>query len=698
MPTYYSLFASTVFLSSFLLFQVQPLIGKHILPWYGGSSAVWVTALLFFMVALALGYVYALWLSRYKILTQAILHLLFIILVVVQTIYHAKFWPSGITPNLESLATISDPTWSVFVTLAVAIGLPFVLLSSTSSLLQLWYNRLSGQEPFALYSISNIGSLLGLLSYPVLFEPLLATYAQGDWWTFGLALYLGLLCSIIFTLIYDDCSASVKAGKTIPVNVIEEGVGYRKFFIWTGLASIPVAVLLAGTTFMTTAIAPIPLLWVGPLALYLGSFIWTFRERTQPLKLEFNEGIVIVLGLGALVLSSFGVMPVFVTITVIHLALFSIFHWCHEYLYSIKPEAKNLTVFYVALSIGGVVGSLLIKISSLYLLVLPIELSIILSGSVVFILYRWYKSVPDFLPPKLKKHAAKYAMALATLTCLVGVNQVYNFEHNSQGQARNFFGYKAIINYERNGVMVQSMQHGMTNHGFQVMRDGVLQIETSSYYGTTSGMGKAISYLRSSREEGISVAVIGLGAGSLAAYCREGDQFTFMEIDPQVISLTRKYFTYLESCPSAKVITGDGRLTMQKIKETNPDTRYDIIVLDAYADDMIPVHLMTKEAFALYKELLTADGVIAIHISSRYLNLLPVTAFLAEENTFAARHWFDRKPQSPTYVPSHWVLLAQSEEVFAGTEFSETNTFSDYKERVKWTDTYSAILPVIKHW
>lgn len=698
MFTYYSLFASTIFLSSFLLFQVQPLIGKHILPWYGGSSAVWVTALFFFMVALALGYIYALWLSRLKVLTQAIVHLLFIVLVVVQTIFHAKFWPSGITPNLESLSAIADPTWSVFVTLAVAIGLPFVLLSSTSSLLQLWYNRLSGQEPFALYSISNIGSLLGLLSYPILFEPLLSTYVQGDWWTFGLAIYLGLLSSIIFTLIYDNCRPLANALKTVTVRVSGTGVSLRQFFVWTGIASIPVATLLAGTTFMTTAIAPVPLLWVGPLALYLGSFIWTFRERTQPLQLEFNEGVVIAFGLGAVVLSSFGVTPVFVTIIIIHLSLFSIFHWCHEYLYSTKPEAENLTVFYVALSIGGVLGSLLIKISSLYILVLPIELSIILTGSILFILYRWYKSAPVFLPPKLKKNVEIYAMALAALLCLVGINQVYTFEQDSQGQARNFFGYKAIIDYEHKGEKVQSMQHGMTNHGFQVIRDGVLQVEPSSYYGTTSGMGKAISYLRGSRDGGIKVAVIGLGAGSLAAHCKPGDEFTFVEIDPQVISLTQKYFTYLQSCPSAKVVLGDGRLIMENLKEDKPDTRYDMIVLDAYADDMMPVHLMTKEAFALYKNMLKEDGVIAINISSRYLDLMPVTAYLSEENNLAARHWFDRKPQSLTSVASYWVLFAQSEEVFSGEEFAEVQTFGDYKPRVKWTDTYSAILPVIKLW
>lgn len=698
MFTYYSLFATTIFLSSFLLFQVQPLIGKHILPWYGGSSAVWVTALFFFMVALALGYVYALVLSRLRIFTQAVIHFLFVLLVVVQTIYHAKFWPSGITPNLESLSAIADPTWSVFITLAVAIGLPFVLLSSTSSLLQLWYNRLSGKEPFALYSVSNVGSLLGLLSYPILFEPLLSTYVQGDWWTFGLAIYLGLLSAIIFTLIYDNYLASVKYGETIPVKVAREIFDYRRFIIWTSVASIPVAALLAGTTFMTTAIAPIPLLWVGPLALYLGSFIWTFRKRTQPLQLEFNEGIVIALGLGAVVLSSFGVTPVFVTIFIIHLALFSIFHWCHEYLYSIKPEAENLTTFYVALSIGGVFGSLVIKISSLYILVLPFELSIILSGSILFILYRWYKSVPDFLPPRLKKSAKKYTIALAILICLVSINQVYVFEKDSQGQARNFFGYKAIINYEQNGVKVQSMQHGMTNHGFQVIRDGKLQIEPSSYYGTTSGMGKAISYLRRSRDEGIKVAVIGLGAGSLAAHCKEGDELTFVEIDPQVISLTQKYFTYLESCPVAEVVLGDGRLVMENVKATNPEIRYDAIVLDAYADDMMPVHLMTREAFALYKSLLKEDGIIAINISSRYLDLLPVTVFLAEENKLAARHRYDEKPVTPTYVPSYWVVFAKSEEVLSSIDFTEIQTFNDYKPRVKWTDTYSAILPVIKLW
>ncbi len=260
----YGIFAVTIFLSSFLLFQVQPLLGKHILPWFGGSSAVWVSAMLFFMVALAVGYIYAMFLSRLKLWYQVIVHIGVIIISVILIKSHLALWSSAITPDLSDLAlNFSDPVLAVFKTLLITIGLPFALLSSTSSLLQVWYGNLSGKEPFSLYSISNVGSLLGLLSYPLFFERFFSTHTQGEWWTYGFITYVGLLLLIIYILLILKKPTVNK----VVVNDFEPAPSTKQFLIWTGIASVPVMTMLAGTTFMTSSIAPVPFLWVGPLAL-----------------------------------------------------------------------------------------------------------------------------------------------------------------------------------------------------------------------------------------------------------------------------------------------------------------------------------------------------------------------------------------------------------------------------------------------
>ena len=396
----YSIFAVTIFLSSFLLFQVQPLLGKHILPWFGGSSAVWVSAMLFFMVALAVGYIYAMYLSRLKLWYQVIVHIGVIIVSVVLIKSHTALWSSAITPEFADLTlNFSDPVLAVFKTLLITVGLPFALLSSTSSLLQVWYANLSGKEPFSLYSISNIGSLLGLLSYPLFFERYFSTHTQGEWWTYGFITYIGLLLLIIYILLILKKPTVNK----VPVQSVESAPSSKQFLIWTGIASVPVMTMLAGTTFMTSSIAPVPFLWVGPLALYLISFIITFRNGAR-WPLWVNEILVLLLACLTVVsvLLVATKVNILLLVVIVHITLFAIYHWCHEYLYALRPKAEYLTNFYVALSIGGILGSLLIKFSTSYILVLPMELLAILVLSITFIAYRLFKA-KDFYTPAHNK-------------------------------------------------------------------------------------------------------------------------------------------------------------------------------------------------------------------------------------------------------------------------------------------------------
>lgn len=688
----YGIFAVTIFLSSFLLFQVQPLLGKHILPWFGGSSAVWVSAMLFFMVALAVGYIYAMYLSRLKLWYQVIVHIGVIIISVILIKSHLTLWSSAITPDLSDLAlNFSDPVLAVFKTLLVTIGLPFALLSSTSSLLQVWYGNLSGKEPFSLYSISNVGSLLGLLSYPLFFERFFSTHTQGEWWTYGFITYVGLLLLIIYILLILKKPTVNK----VVINDLEPAPSTKQFLIWTGIASVPVMTMLAGTTFMTSSIAPVPFLWVGPLALYLISFIITFRSGAR-LPLWVNELLVLLFALLTILLivvlsTSANVVLLMI---MMHLTLFTIYHWCHEYLYALRPKAEHLTSFYVALSIGGIVGSLLIKLSTSYILVLPIELLVILVLSVAFIAYNFFTNKAQSHSILSQKQTRSLVTAVLILVLVAGGMYINKFEKNAFDQERNFFGYKAVVETVVEGERGRTLQHGMTNHGYQIYLDNEPQILPVSYYGSSAGVGKAFSYLRSRNLEKPKVAIAGLGSGGLLAYCQPEDEFTIFEIDPDVYTLAKENFTYLKHCPKAEVIISDARLAFADINKNNQEI-YNLIILDAYADDMMPIHLLTVEAMKTYKDLLVEDGVIAVNISSRYLDLLPVLGALADTNNLSVRYLFDKKPAAYG-VSSVWVLLAKDEDIFAHETFSGLSDFSQVEKRVLWTDTYSALLPIVR--
>lgn len=691
MPRYYTLFACTVFLSSFLLFQVQPLIGKHILPWYGGSSAVWMTALLFFMVALAVGYGYVFWLARLRLPLQVVIHSGMVLLTVGSVWWHTRTWSSGITPSPSDALFALDPTLSVLLTLTVAIGLPFILLSATSSLLQVWYAELCLEEdPSSLYSISNVGSLLGLLSYPFVVEPLLSTAAQGFWWTVGFALYVGLLLSIGWRMYEGEHALRAATGET-------EKVSLRRFLTWLLVASVPVIALLSGTTFMTTTIAPIPLLWVGPLMLYLISFVWSFRATRTPPHHQLYEGAVFVTACIAIACAWSGVVPVAASVLAVHAVLIALFHWCHEYLYDTRPTPAALPLFYVALSLGGIFGSVVVKISSLWIFVLPIEFTVLLISAIVVILFRWFPVLPPFFPARVRQHFRFIIVGLGALVIGMSATHIMLRQYYVVDQARNFFGYKAIVELPKGGVERRSLQHGLTDHGFQRIVAGEPVIEAVSYYATSSGIGRVFAYLDDAKPEARDVAIIGLGTGGLSAYCRPGDTYTFIEIDPQVITMAQESFTYLDACAGARVIEADGRLALAAQSESEERPQYDVIVLDAYADDMIPVHIMTIDAISQYKKLLAPNGIIAINISSRYLNLAPATVGLAVANDLALRHIYDEKPVSPHAHPSQWVVLSTSPEVFLHPAFSTAATLSP-ESALYWTDTYSALLPTIKLW
>ena len=683
MPVY-PLFALTTFLSSFLLFLVQPLLGKYILPWYGGSSAVWITAMLFFMVALAVGYLYALFLTRLTVWYQVAVHLIGVVLVGALVWRHTALWSSAITPPVDVFLAISgSATVSVFLLLALVIGLPFVLLSTTSTLLQYWYGRLSDKEPFALYGISNIGSLLGLLGYPFFLEPFFSIEKQGTFFGFGFFAYLLVLLVVLVVV-----ARGVRKEEVLP----QARLPLRRFALVTVLAAVPVATMLAGTSHMTSTVAPVPFLWVGPLALYLLSFVVTFRNGIRP-PMFINEAFLVLAGLCTVILLlRSATFPALVTIVLTHFLVFAVYHWCHERLYLMRPETAHLPMFYVALSLGGILGSVAIKAST-YILPYPVEMLLIVFVCVAIVFLGWWQA-PSGQIFRLTQEKTRFVVInLALLLVISGAIYADRMTDSRSFATRNFFGFKSIYNEGKaDGVVYRSLTHGLTNHGYQVFLNNEPQILPVSYYGPTGGVGRAFASLQSQRES-IDVAVAGLGGGGLAAYCREGDSFTFLEIDPAVVEMAYEHFTYLANCPNHTVELTDARLALTN-KEREGKT-YDLIVLDAYADDMMPIHLMTSEALALYTKLLKPGGIMAVHISSRYLALRPVLETSASQLGLAFRHHFEAETKSPYTVPSEWVLLAMTEETFLNPNFADLALPINDRE-VLWNDSYSSLVPVVR--
>jgi hypothetical protein len=690
----YVLYAATVFVSSFLLFAVQPLLGKHITPWFGGTASVWITAMAFFMVVLALGYLYALALSLCSRAVAVTVHVSILLLSGAVLLVHAGNWPSAITPLLEHVpvSVTERPVMAVWLTLTLAVGVPFLLLSSTSSLLQYWYGATTGREPFSLYAVSNAGSLLGLLAYPALLEPFLSTHGQGAVWSVGFALYGVLLVGVAAQAI----RARDAPGAVVPAPAAQTVAPppVTRMLAWAVLAAVPVATMLTATSYVSGYIVSMPFLWIIPLSLYLTSFIVSFRSGPR-LPHSVAYAFSAVFATAALVVLVTNQTVVLFTLVVAFVALFAVCHPCHETLYRLRPAALHLPRFYLALSLGGILGSTLVLVSSLYWLPVPIEFSLLVAVAAVV------SSYFVIFASTYTRALARYRPRLlfSSLALLIGGSLgvlLYKGTIDVIAVERNFFGYKAVRERAEGDLGSRRMLvHGTTDHGYEFRGAGLEGIPFA-YHGATSGVAKAFAALRPNDGVRLRVAVAGLGSGVLAGLCRSGDRFDFFEIDPEVITLAKQYFTFLGRCAGAEVQLGDARLALQRQYDDGVRRRYDLIVLDAYADDMMPIHLMTAEAFAVYKELLADDGLLALHISSRYLDLGGVAAGLARANGLIGRYHFDTDPPAQARA-SNWTLFAKREELFLAPPLAGLPPLADFEPRF-WTDTYSALLPVVKLW
>jgi spermidine synthase/MFS family permease len=669
------LYASTIFLSAFLLFQIQPMIAKMILPWFGGSAAVWITAMLFFQVALLGGYLYAHWSIRsLKPKTQAAVHVLLLA---------ASLVLLPISPSLAwKPAGTEEPILRILGLLAFSIGLPYFLLSTTSPLIQAWYSRTyQAALPYRLFALSNFASLLGLLAYPVLVERTVTLRQQSIGWSTFYAVFVGL--GIIAAFASRQATGIChEAKEREPEDAACRPPRMREQVFWILLAACASTLLLAVTNHLTQNVASIPFLWVLPLGLYLFTFILTFDFEMLYRRKIFIWLLSLALGGMAYGLAHWNshtnlrlVIPVFCA------GLFVCCMFCHGELVKRKPAPRYLTSFYLMLSIGGALGGLLVGLIAPKVLPGYFELPIALIACAILMLivieYRsWRFTI-----------AVGFAVTVGVI--LAADAYVTSYKSASLVMVRNFYGGLRVQEYEKGTIdETRMLVHGTVDHGMQFTAPD-RQREHITYYGPESGVGLAINALRHSS---LRVGVIGLGAGSLASYARPGDVFRFYEINPLVEKIARINFTYLSDCRGkTETIMGDGRLSLER----EPNQQYDLLVIDAFSGDAIPVHLITKQAMELYFRHLKPTGILALHITNTHLDLEPIVDSLSRALGKEAILIENERDEENKVYSSNWALVSSqpitSPKIIEAAE--ELETRPDLRV---WTDDYSNLFQILK--
>jgi SAM-dependent methyltransferase len=666
-------YAATIFLSSFLLFLVQPLIARLILPWFGGSAAVWTTCMLFFQALLLAGYAYAHFLEK-KLpqgKLQPLVHtVLLIAAVAMLPISPSEAWkPAG----------EDEPISRILMLLGASVGLPYFLVASTSPLLQAWFARARpGENPYRLFAISNLASLIALVGYPFVLEPFLTAGEQVRLWSW-LFVAFAVLCAVV-------------AWRT-PRNEVRESeattepVRGQQIALWLALSATGSVLLLAVTNHLTQNVAAVPLLWLAPLTLYLLTFIIAFEGRNW-YRPEYLWPLVLVwlAGMAWLLVDEEYHFDLPMQLAMFLPGLFLGCLFCHGELYRLRPAPQHLTKFYLIVSAGGALGGLLVAVVAPLALDAYYELGI---GMTVLALLA-----------ALRFSQLGRAQGLASLAVLMGVAACaaydgFHYHRDVRVSERGFYGVLRVKEYGSPGehAHLRRLVHGAIMHGEQYMSDDRRRFITT-YYQETSGIGVAIT---SRGNPPIRVGVIGLGTGTIAAYGRRGDVYRFYDIDPRVIKLAKSEFTFLgDSAARIEVALGDARLALER----EPPQNFDVLAVDAFSSDAIPVHLITKEALGVYLRHVKSDGIVAFHVSNRFLNLIPVVARLAKEHGAYAVLVNDDPDDEDDSLrsKSDWVLVSRDPAalkreaiVKGGAEQAE-----DRPGWRTWTDDYSNLIQILK--
>ena len=699
--------AATAALSAWLIFQVQPMVAKRILPWFGGGTAVWTTVMLFFQAALFFGYLYAhlatKWFTprRQVHLHVALLAAAAMLAAIVGVLPSDEWRPSG----------SGSPALHILVMLAAAVGLPYLSLSATAPLTQVWFARIHpGRSPYRLYALSNAGSLAALLSYPFIVEPNLGVSAQGVSWS-TLFVAFALLCGWSALASVRSRNAA-RASSTVdalddPTSndpfaaTPDDGLPPSKLqrFFWIALPTTASAALLAITTYLCQDVPSMPLLWIAPMVVYLLSFILTFdSDRWYRRDVWFSIGA---LASFAAVISWLQKSAVSLpTMLGVHLTLLAaICMVCHGELVRRRPAASRLTAFYLSIAAGGAIGGLLVGIVAPLLLsdYYELQLSILATWGLALLAIVTDPASPYFDGGRRERYAGTLGMValFAVLFICMGINVVKLREGVVQ-RARNFYGVLTVRHMEQNSPdEFVELSNGRTTHGGQFISEMNRRVPMW-YYHADSGVG--ILMRETAGKSPRRVGVIGLGVGTLAAYAEPGETFRFYDINPQVLDWSVNFFKYLGQAndrgASIELIEGDARIAL----ENDPPQNFDVLVLDAFNGDSIPAHLLTLEAFELYlKHLKQPGGFLAIHVSSVHLDLVPVVKAAAEKFNLHGAIIEVPPDDTPATAGCTWVLLSR-----------EPNPFVDLDDAiplgegrgavpsVTWTDDFSSLLDVLR--
>jgi hypothetical protein len=757
--SYTNRIAVTVFIGAFLLFQVQLLVGKYLLPWFGGTPSVWTACLLFFQVLLLGGYSYSHFVAmRLATAKQRNLHAGLLVFSLLVLFLLSFVWPSPITPGSAwKPRPDGNPTVLILRFLLASVGLPFFLLSSTGPLLQHWFSqRNPAVSPYRLYSLSNLGSLLGLLCYPFLVEPNLHLRTQAWVWSFSYLLFVALCVSVApwsSSIVSSAANPSERCAQETTLPPTRS----RQIF-WVGLAACGSAMLLAVTNVVCQEVAASPFLWVFPLCLYLITFILCFEYPGLYRRGPFHLFFFLTAASTCTLLLRSAVAPLVPELLLFFSVMFACCMVVHGEIACTRPHPRYLTRFYLCISIGGAIGGIFVSIIAP--LVFPslweFPITILATGGLALLAVRWdseswwFRSLPwmplalsavvlcliplagpafgwksILLPPLwywilagvviiaaavlyriASQHQAQSlsrfisrATAVAAL-CVIAMGFLWEARErllDTVARSRNFYGVLAVVKDSSPAGDFLFLRDHMTDHGMQYTNPALARVP-AGYYGANSG----ISILfRDHPSRPIRVGVAGLGIGTLAAFSRPGDYFRFYEINPDVVRLAQgsgAYFTFLRDSPgTVEVVLGDARLSLEREATQGELQKFDLLVLDAFSGDAIPVHLLTREAFSLYrKHLRSEDSIIAVHITNRNLDLRLVLAGIARELRLSSVRIY--RPWLGGYsAQTDWVLLSENPGslrlpgiVEAGRSVSVTN------HGQVWTDDYSNLLQYLK--
>ena len=681
------LFSLVSLMGAFLLFQIQPMISKFILPWFGGSPSVWTMCMLFFQVMLFGGYSYAHFLSKRTSRSQAIIHGVLLL---------TAAWQLPVVPN-EALKPdgSGDPSWQIFLLLLSTVGLPYFVLSATSPLVQTWYGRVfPGRVPYRLYALSNIGSLGALLSYPVLIETRWDVVAQASIWSVAYAVFAVLMvaCAVVE---WRRGSLLERGGAAVPPVLAAAGPppGLGRRLLWVALPAFASVMLLSTTNHVCQDVAVIPFLWVVPLALYLLSFIICFDQPRWYARTVWGVLAMIALFLSAgwedlpwVDARDFGIVA---EIAVNFLAMFFVCMVCHGELARKKPGLDHLTEYYLFMSAGGALGGLVVSLLAPLILTTYLEWSLGLMLGTAVAAWVVYRDLAGGLARPSPRFAA-IAVGVVAAGMLYGIQAWQFLPDHAIARSRNFYG--TLKTSERQSVPDQpgdevlefrTLHCNGTEHGRQFTRAD-LRREPLSYYGSETAVGQVLTGLQTNSHA--RVGVVGMGTGTLASYGVKGQTYRFYEINPDVVTTARAYFTFVDDMQARggiyELALGDARLAL----DHEPDQHFDALVLDAFSGDSVPVHLLTREAFVIYQRHLVPGGVIAIHITNRYLNLAPVVERLARELGFATTRLSVQNVHRVGHYHPDYLLLSKDQKRIAPYPPLPPPYAQDIPAVALWTD------------